>query len=344
MSQKIFLTDVSIDSDLDGKIIKYINGGIIAEDPPTPPPPPLTYGYLMGGGVNVPSIASYDQIEKIPYASDGNSTCIGNLAISSWRNVGLSSTENGYSAGFGCVVPFGTPFDNGNNVFKFPFASEGTATDTLDLSQGTAEGSGVSSSTDGYVAAGRIVCSFPTPSGTVYEERATSKVDKFPFASDNNATCIASIGSVCCSCGIGFGLSSSTDGYVAVNNNLQKFPFASDTNISCVAALCTLGFPPKTAAAHSSTCGYVIRTSDVYYFSFASESPVTQCTGCHVAKCRSSGAGSDTDIYTFGGYSSPPAAWCSSIDKFPFAVDASSTCVGSLTVAKGYGASACSTV
>ena len=78
----------------------------------------------------------------------------------------FQGSVSGYSSG---GVP--TP-SNGNVIQKFPFSSDGNATDVGDLTQARYGAAGQSSSTSGYTS-GRAA--------------ATNTIDKFPFATDGNA-------------------------------------------------------------------------------------------------------------------------------------------------------------
>jgi hypothetical protein len=119
-----------------------------------------------------------------------------------------------------------------NNVIeKFPFATDGDATDIADLTQARYGASGQSSDVSGYASGGRT------------NTAAQSTIDKFPFASDGNATDVGDLtveGRY-----IGNGTSSTASGYTAGRltesntevNTIDKFPFASDGNATDVGNL-----------------------------------------------------------------------------------------------------------
>ena len=83
-----------------------------------------TYGFISGGG---PS----NVIQRITYASSGNSTDWADLINSLNHYCGSESTTHGYNmAGYGI-----------NNIIqKWPFASQTNATDVGDLSQTSGAG------------------------------------------------------------------------------------------------------------------------------------------------------------------------------------------------------------
>jgi len=88
---------------------------------------------------------------------------------------------------------------------------------------------GQSSTVSGYASGG-------SPGGT-----GQTTIDKFPFATDSNATDVADLFQ---GARYGSGSSSTVSGYVAgtdspVNNTIQKFSFASDQNGTDVGDLVT---------------------------------------------------------------------------------------------------------
>lgn len=127
-----------------------------------------THGYV-NGGVNAPSIQKYS------FSSDANSVVYnGNLLLGRSYVAGQSSEIKGYVSG-------GTT--NGSttvtNIEQYSFASESNATDVGVLSLGRYGPAGTSSTTDGYNAGGL------TGDGNTFVQ--TNNIDKFSFASNNNA-------------------------------------------------------------------------------------------------------------------------------------------------------------
>ena len=136
-------------------------------------------GYASGGDIG--SNTFINEIEKFSFSSDGNASDVGDLTVSRDRGAGQSSTDSGYtSGGYTGASPFAT-----TTIDKFPFASDGNATSVGNLSTGVNSNfnmCGQSSTTSGY-ASGGSTGAFP----------AISTIDKFPFASDNNASDIADL-------------------------------------------------------------------------------------------------------------------------------------------------------
>ena len=67
-----------------------------------------------------------NDIQKFPFAADGNATDVGDTTTSYRRGSGTSSTASGYNAG-------GRRPSIDNSIDKFPFASDANATDVADL-------------------------------------------------------------------------------------------------------------------------------------------------------------------------------------------------------------------
>ena len=133
-----------------------------------------THGYISGSASNGPVTSA---IDRWSFASEGNATDHGDLAIQAGQGTGQSSCTHGYHTGgqtSGPVI---------NNIQKFAFASTGStnnATDIADLTVARSVNAGASSSTHGYSAGGGS----PTPGGD-------NTIDRFPFATDSNATDVA---------------------------------------------------------------------------------------------------------------------------------------------------------
>jgi hypothetical protein len=241
-------------------------------------------GYTSGGFA--PSNANV--IDKFPFASDANANDVGDLSQARQASAGQSSDSNGYTSGGGLPLA--------NIIDKFSFASDTNATDVGDLTQGRYKAAGQSSSSNGYTSGGRVP-TFPI-------DQAQNTIDKFPFASDANAT---DVGDLTQPKNMSAGQSSETHGYVSggtlwatsvpypnyVVNVIEKFPFSSDANATDVGDLT-------------------------------------------VGRYGIAGQSSDVSGYSSGGYRSspPPPTILNTIDKFPFSSDANATDVGDLTQAR----------
>lgn len=171
-------------------------------------------------------------INRIPFVTDTNAFDVGDLSQSRAMMAAQSSETHAYNSG-GETTNGGSGV---NTIDKFPMAGAGyvLATDVGDLSQSRTRVAGQSSSTHGYSSGG--ASSWP-PGGPYL-----ATIDKFPFASDTNAS---SVGSLTAARTFGAGSSSTTHGYTsggaptssAGATTIDKFPFASDTSASSVGSI-----------------------------------------------------------------------------------------------------------
>jgi len=132
-----------------------------------------THGYVAGGSNGVGGAMSI-KIDQFPFASDSNSTEVGECDNDTENCAGTSSLTHGYIIG-------GTT----ENIRKYSFASGGNSVDGgANLSASRHALTGVSSETHGYSAAGYNAGAYPPgqPNG------ATETIEKFSVSTDSNAT------------------------------------------------------------------------------------------------------------------------------------------------------------
>ena len=263
----------------------------------------------MSGGRTPPAV---NIIDKFPFASDANGTDVGDLSVSRQGVTGQSSHVSGYKSG-GYNVPL-SPFIYSNVIDKFPFATNGNATDVGDLTVARFGPAGQSSNVSGYASGGFIAPPAPSPL------RYSNVIDKFPFATNANAT---DVGDLTQSRRFAAGQSSTVSGYTS-GGQIVTVPAPPDIYVS------TIDKFPFATNANATDVGRLTRWMYVV-----------------------SGQSSDVSGYTSGGYGrlppgSPrpasPATYRNIIDKFPFATDANATDVGDLTVARSSSAGQSSTV
>jgi len=130
-----------------------------------------------------------DAIDKFPFATDANSTDVGELAVCRYGASGLSSDEFGYSAGGGFFRPWptGNPVGNTSGTLqKFPFASDTSSTSAggVEAHQNAATSSSVSS---GYMSGGLFNNG---PTCTI----GLTQFSKIDFANDAPSTDIGELG------------------------------------------------------------------------------------------------------------------------------------------------------
>lgn len=281
-----------------------------------------TSGYTSGG-----TPTPINTIDKFPFSSDANASDVGDMSTPRTQGSnGQSSDANGYNSGGQNPSP---PFLS-NVIDKFPFSSDGNATDVGDLTQARLGPSGQSSTTNGYNSGGQLA---PDKLNTI---------DKFPFASDANAT---DVGDTTIGGSDAAGHSSASSGYLAgrdtfpFSNAIDKFPFSTDANATDVGDLTTTRL--GTSGQSSSSSGYTSggnRTdpppgysNTIDKFPFSSDANATDVGDLTVLKSYSAGQSSKSNGYTSGGVAPPPPAPFNVIDKFPFSTDANATDVGDLT-------------
>ena len=173
--------------------------------------------FLIGGTV------VNNGIDKFALATETNTTAVASLVQIGYDMAGHSSITHGYSSG-------GLSPSTINVIQKFPFAiTSGSSTDVGDLVSVKYSGAGVSSQTYGYWAGGS-----PT----------ADMLQKFPFATDTNASNVGSLATQGGSTYVS-GNQSGENGYAtgfyappsAKYDQIQKWPFATDTNASAIGFL-----------------------------------------------------------------------------------------------------------
>ena len=186
-----------------------------------------THGYVCGGqtAAGLPNLVN--TIQKYTTSADANSTDVGDLTETIIGAYSANSITYGYRMGGSRPT---TPLYTSEIIDKFPFATDSNATDVGNLTLDRSHGGGHSSETHGY-----------TSGGTSYAPVSGFRdiIDKFPFASDTNAT---DVGNLTANNGNSAGCSSTTFGYHMGGwpnyiDRIEKFPFASDTNATDIANL-----------------------------------------------------------------------------------------------------------
>ena len=210
-------------------------------------------GYTSGGQIS-PEGTVTNVIDKFPFSSNDNATDVGDLTVAKGGAAGQSTGSNGYVTG-GTAPPGGgnSPADAINTIEKFPFSSDANATDVGDLTAVKSTNAGQSSETHGYTSGG-VPFYF-------YNPNQLNIIDKFPFATDANAT---DVGDLTVARGKTAGQSSTTHGYTSaggsgggaqtVNNIIDKFAFAADANASDVGDLTVARY--GVSGQSSTTSGY----------------------------------------------------------------------------------------
>lgn len=190
-----------------------------------------THGYASGGmeqgGFSYANRSNV--IDRFPFATDTNATDVGNLTDGRWNAAGHQSNTHGYTSGGGQGA-YNEGYSYTNIIDKFPFAvATANATDVGDLIDVIQGAAGQSSFTDAYRSGG-IQSGYPY--GPTF--KFVNEIDKFPFATDTNATDTGDLQEANKNT---TGFSSNVSGYTAggnlspsstnYTNRIQKFPFSS---------------------------------------------------------------------------------------------------------------------
>ena len=147
-------------------------------------------GSVQHAAPGIPSGTVLNNIDKYPYATQTNSTDIGNLVLLRYGGAGVSSETDGYIVGgltVGTNPGNSAPLWQRTNIDKFSFSS-GTqnAVDHGDLpleaSAGASGGTGMSGETHGYHAGGIY-------SWNIHNHQyAREQIEKFAYASNVTAS------------------------------------------------------------------------------------------------------------------------------------------------------------
>ena len=290
--------------------------------PPPPPPPPVAYG--TASGYHSGGSSDRTAVEKFSFTSNANATDVGTLLQDSRHSAGQSSNEHGYTSGaYNAPLVF-------NTISKFPFASDGNGTDVGDLTQarGQLRGNMSPSSAGG----------FGYSSGGRNNGPMLNTIDKFPFASDANATDVGDLTEIIYNMA---SQNSETHGYISGGRGfnqpnmdvIQKFPFATDGNATDVGNLTVARIGPagQSSTGNGYTSGGGLDYDVIDKFPFASNANATDVGNLTQGRDDCSGQSSDVSGYT--------SAWSSTniIDKFPFASNGNASDVGDLVGTESQG-------
>ena len=142
-----------------------------------------THGYACGGLSPSRSPAYYNEIDKYPFASDTNSTDVGNLTAGRSGQTGANSRTHGFIAG-GFLGPSET-----NAIDKFPFASDTNAAAFDTLLNAQRLGASASSTTSGYCG------------GSIRSGAGNNTIEKYGFDNASQNVDVGDMTSTIRSCG-----------------------------------------------------------------------------------------------------------------------------------------------
>ena len=164
----------AVDSGYDLALVSYHTQGVGS---------PLK-GYTFGGNQSGGQISN---IQAYSYSSMANATSVANLIHNQYGLPGCNSSgTHGYRCGGTNHTNSGyPPGEYGvNEIEKFNFSTEADSTDIADLTRVVQHPGAASSMTNGYILGGYI-----GDSPSVYGDN----IEKYPFATDTNATDVASL-------------------------------------------------------------------------------------------------------------------------------------------------------
>ena len=261
-----------------------------------------TNGYQAGGFTGNISI-----IQKFPFAVDYGvkATEVGRFLT--YPNTSPLTAQPYLHAGAGqSSIPYGYGYSSGGNggtsvnrIYKYAFSSNGDSIPVGNLTAPVMLMTGISSTTSGYTAGGYALA--PSTFDSNPAPYSTTKIDKFPFATDTNASTVANLAAARVRAAGG---SSPTSGYVAGG---IPFPLASAPTVSTIAK-----------------------------FTFASDSSVTvQSAVLTSGRYNGGDASSVSSGYVAGGKTSTSdPSVISNIQKYSFVNDTNATSVGNLVIAR----------
>lgn len=227
-----------------------------------------THGFVAGGLTSW--FVLTNQIDKYPFSTSVTSVDMGDLTVARHDVASQSSYTHGYSSG-GLTNTGGGPV---NTIDKFPFASNINATNIGDLTQVRA-GTGTSSSSHGYTS-GKVVTFSPAVYGP-------NTIDRFPFATDSNASDVGDLNTGGYGTNNASGQSSETHGYHTGSEEpsywgtgILKFAFASSTSTSTVGNVANQGGGAgSSSVSHGYDAGgrpwYSSNTNAIEKFPFATD-------------------------------------------------------------------------
>jgi len=290
-----------------------------------------SYGYASGGGFYAP--LACNEIDRFAFASTASSADVGDISVARWSVSGASSKVNGYTMA-GYINP---PLTYYNVIDKFPFAAiNANSSDVGDLTCARSTAAAANSNEHGYASGGFVP---PTPAGL-------TMIDKFPFATNSNSQCVGALGTASI---FGYGNSSQTNGYVSSRSTptagiTQKFPFASSVTVTTTGSmLCRLSQGSTSSMLNGYTAGGY--TGNPVFYCCIERFPFSTDAGSIGVGTLSQGRGSaigqsSTDYGHFSGgqcgYIPYAKSW--RIDRFPFANESVTTCIGNLAYCRAEGA------
>lgn len=309
-----------------------------------------SYGFIAAA--NPDTGATLTRIEKLSFASgtedatDSGVDTIDNSTNGVQRTSVVSSPTNGYFMG-GFYAGPEPLYSDTDVVQRFSFAAtSGTTTDIANLTVSRMMNVGLNSTTYGYSCGG-------TTYEAGYENNPFYTIDKIQFSSDSTTSGHGDLSTYSGGrYGGDSGCASSTYGYVhgsyrsggpaptqGSHNVIDKFAFASNTTASDVGDLTVNRY--FNSANASGTHGYVSSSTGapkdrIEKWSFATDGNAVTVGALTVGRGGCAGMTQTSYGYVAGGYTYPPFAGTTVIDRFSLETDGDAAGVGDLLMGGNY--------
>jgi hypothetical protein len=293
-------------------------------------------GYSSGGNDGGwTSVTRYTRIDNYSFVTDSDATDWGDLVRDNYHTAGTASATHGYVMGGEYHIGH---WQSGYAAFvdtiqKFSFAANANATDVSDTTVVHDHGTGHSDGTYGYNCYNYGMTASPSQPAI---SPAVNAVDRFPFATDTNATDVGDMNVNQNQLG---GISSCTHGYYSTDSgvpngalagNINRFAFASPATAADVGDMVVVANGP--GGSMSETHGYLSgghSTNQIQKFSFATLGNSTDVGDLLHTGHSPSTSSSTTHNYNAGGWMGEQNP-SNQINKWSTANDANATDVGDL--------------
>jgi len=280
--------------------------------------------------------AGDDAIYKFVDSSIDGGTIRGWHLADSNYSIPPSNVSQGSNYGYAA----GGRFNALDVIDKYPFASDGDATDVGDLLYGVVQNTGTSSKNHGYSLGGN------SPTDPTSPPNSIDTIQKWPTSTDANSTDVADLLGEWTYAGSTF---SETHGYATGNNisageTIQKHQFSNDGDATDVGDLLN-SMNGCTGTSCSTSHGYVAGganpsfpasyTDQIQKFAFATDGDATDVGDLLVGAQFGSGAQSTTHGYHCGGQENVGYGYQNVIEKYSHSTDENSADVADM-LATGY--------
>ena len=275
-----------------------------------------TYGYAWGG-----TVPTNNKIERISFATDGNSTDVADMTTSRGESTGCTTPTYGYSAG-------GYPWSGDGRIERMLFSTEANATDVGNLTSDRRDMGSCSSETHCYWMG----------KGNIIERSADASSANAVDVGDATVSYSHAAGSSDPGAGYGYihgGFVSSAQSVYIERFQMQASANGVDVGDLAISAGQTGGTSSLTHGYNIGTGSWPTRSNTIQKFAFGSSSTGTDVGDLSGDRWGSTGVSSSTHTYSAGGDNAGGGGSpVNIIEKWPHASDTNATDVGDLTTVK----------